>query len=279
MAGEGGEGVDRALHSLLAASDWLYLWLNGLSGRSWVFDSLVALAIDNNLVKAGPVAAAFLFAWQAGDGARRVRGRRVLLATIASLLLVLAASKAVADSIFLPRPFIHSGEVYHIEGGRLVETPRLAFRQPQAGFSHGRQERLRAGEIDSNDLASFPSDHAAFFFALALGILLAHRGAGLLAVGWTLVAICGSRMVSGTHSPLDIAAGLGLGGGILLLFQLAATRWAARPFDSAARWTTRHPAASSAGLFLILFEAANTLENVREVLRTARAIAQRTLGL
>ncbi len=271
--------MDWAWRALLDASDRLYLTLNSLSGGSWLLDSLVALAIDNNLVKAGPVAAAFLFAWQAGPEQARLRSRRVLIVTIASLLLVLVSTKALADSIFLPRPFIQSQHVYHVDEDRLIETPRLAYRQPQEGFSHGRFERLKQGEIDENDLASFPSDHAAFFFALAIGIFLASRRAGALALGWTLIVICGSRIISGTHSPLDIAAGLGIGGTILLACQLAARRWFARPFNAAGQWTIGRPGLSAAALFLVLFEAANTLENTREVLRTGKTIAERMLGL
>jgi undecaprenyl-diphosphatase len=271
--------LDRAFDSLLGASDALYLVLNGLAGRSWLFDSLVALAIDNNLVKAGPIAAAFLFAWQAKGDEARLRARRILLITLASLLAVLAATKIVADSIFLPRPFIQSQQTYHLEEGRLVEAPRLAYRAPQEGFSHGRFERLRAGEIEENDLASFPSDHAAFYVALALGIFLASRAAGLFAFGWALFVICGSRMITGTHSPLDIVAGLGIGAAVLLALQYLAGRFAARPIETVAAWTERRPAFASAGLFLILFEVANTLENIREVLRTAKKIAERLFGL
>lgn len=271
--------MDRAFDGLLDASDGLYLFLNGLAGRSWLFDSLVALAIDNNLVKAAPIAAACLYAWWAGSGAARLKARRVLLVTLASLLAVLATTKLIAGSVFLPRPFIQSQQTYHLEEGRLVEAPRLAYRTPQEGFSHGRFERLRAGEIEDNDLASFPSDHAAFYFALALGIFLASRVAGVFALGWAVVVICGSRMITGTHSPLDIVAGIGIGGGILLGAQSAGRRFAARPLEWAAAWTERQAALTSAVLFLALFEVANTLEGIREVARAAKKIAERLVGL
>jgi membrane-associated phospholipid phosphatase len=267
-----------ALHVLLEASNGLYLALNSLSG-SWPMDSFIALAIDNSLVKAGPVAAAFVFVWQAGSKEARQRSRRVLLVTIPSLLLVLLSTKAVADTVFLPRPFIQSQQAYHLEGERLVESPRLAYRVPQEGFSHGRFERLKQGEIEENDLASFPSDHAAFFFALSLGIFLASRRVGLVALAWTLIVICGARIISGTHSPLDIVAGLSIGGAILLALQFMASRWLAGPLNVAGQWTFRYPALASAGLFLILFEVANTLENTREVLRTAAGAGQRLAGL
>ena len=271
--------MDGSLQALLNASDAVYLALNGLSGRSWLFDALVALAVDNDLVKAGPVAAAFFFAWQAGGAEARLRARRRLLVTLVAVLAVLAVTKSIADNLFLPRPFVQSQQAYHLDGERLVETARLPYRAPLEGFSGGRFDRLREGEIDENDLRSFPSDHAAFFFALALGILFAHRGAGLFAAAWAVVAICGSRIVTGAHSPLDIVAGLAIGGALLILFQLAAGKWLHRPFDAAAAWTVRRPALAASGLFLILFEVANTLENVREVLRTGRRIAERVLGL
>jgi undecaprenyl-diphosphatase len=272
--------MDWVVDSLVALSDRLYLVLNGLSGRSWLFDTLVALAVDNNLVKAGPVCAAFFFAWYARrDDAAALRARRILLATLCALAAVLAASKIVGNSVFLPRPFILSQHSYHLEGDRLVETPKLAYRTPGAGFSGGRFERLRQGEIEENDLASFPSDHAAFFFALALGTFLAARRAGALALAWTVVVICGSRIVTGTHSPLDIAAGMAIGAAILLLFQFLARRWLARPADAVVGWTARWPAWSAALLFLAMFEVGNTLDNLRDALRTLKQIAERMLGL
>jgi undecaprenyl-diphosphatase len=271
--------LDWVFEGLLGASDGLYLLLNGLAGRSWLFDSLVALAIDNNFVKAAPIAAAFLFAWQRGSGAERLRARRILLVSLASLLAVLGATKVIADSVFLPRPFVQSQQSYHLEGGRLVESPRLAYRAPQEGFSHGRFERLRAGEIEDNDLASFPSDHAAFYFALALGIFLASRVAGGFALGWAVIVICGSRMITGTHSPLDIVAGIAIGGALLLGAQWLAARFARRPLEWAAGLTERYAAAASALLFLALFEVANTLDGIREVMRTGKKIVERLAGL
>ncbi len=192
------------MDSVTAWSDALYGALNGLSGRSWLFDTLVALAVDNNLVKAAPICAAFAFAWYRGGEAGLMRRRRILIVTLGAVFLTLAASKSIGDRIFLPRPYLHSQELYLLAGDQLVKAPPLAYAQPTAGYSHGRFERLREGEVDENDLKSFPSDHAAFFFALALGIARATRVAGAVALGWTLIVICGSRIVTefGTFRPL-----------------------------------------------------------------------------
>ncbi|HEX8667556.1 MAG TPA: phosphatase PAP2 family protein [Allosphingosinicella sp.] len=267
------------LGSIVGISDSLYLLLNGLAGRSWLFDTLVTLAIDNNLVKAAPLCAAFLFVWYAvGDEAAVRRRRRVLMVTVGSLFVVLAASKTMGDHIFLPRPFIQSERVYHVEGGKLVQTVPLAYRTPLAGSPQGRFERLGAGEIEENDLASFPSDHAAFFFALALGIFLASRRAGAFAIAWVLVAIAGSRMITGTHTPLDIAGGIAIGGTILLAAQFVAGRWLRGLLDRIAGWTLLYPALSAALVFLMMFEVGNSLDNLRDLARTARHIVENFVG-
>ena len=82
---------------IVRLSDWLYLLLNGLSGRSWLLDTLISLPLDNNLVKAGPIGACFVYAWWSGGGEADTRRRRAtLLVTIASLLFVMASTKTIA---------------------------------------------------------------------------------------------------------------------------------------------------------------------------------------
>jgi undecaprenyl-diphosphatase len=264
---------------MVGVSDSLYLLINGLAGRSWLFDSLVTLAIDNNLVKAAPICAAFLLVWYQSGAEAAVRRRRgVLMVTLASLFVVLAVSKTTGDHIFLPRPFIQSERVYHVEDGKLVQTPPLAYRTPLAGSPQGRFDRLEAGEIEKNDLASFPSDHAAFFFALALGLFLASRAAGIFAIAWTLVVIAGSRIFTGTHTPLDIAGGIVIGGAILLAAQYVAARAVPRLLDRISGWTLRYPAVSAALIFLMMYEVGNSLDNLRDLARTAHHILARLVG-
>ncbi len=58
--------------------------------------------------------------------------------------------------------------------------------------------------------ASFPSGHATFFSALAMGMYFYHkRIAAVLAVGVLLVGI--ARIMTGVHWPIDILAGFVLG--------------------------------------------------------------------
>lgn len=263
---------------IVRLSDWLYLLLNGLAGRSWLLDTVISLPLDNNLVKAGPVGACLVYAWWSGrDEADTSRRRATLLVTVASLLVVMAATKTIADGYFQPRPFVHAQQAWHLEEGKLIETERLAYREPLNGGVRNRYRALTRGEIEQNDLGSFPSDHAGFFFALSLGIFLASRRAGALALGWTGAAILLPRIVTGMHSPLDIAAGAAIGGGILLAFQFIGRtqQWALRPL---AGWTMRHEALAAALVFFVAFESTNVLTNVRDLAGTGEAIVDHVAG-
>jgi membrane-associated phospholipid phosphatase len=264
---------------VIGLSDWLYLLLNGLAGRSWLLDTIVSLPLDNNLVKAGPVGACFVYAWWSGGDEADIRRRRsVLLVAVASLLLVMVATKTIADGYFQPRPFVHAQQAWHLEDGKLVETERLAYRTPLNGGVRNRYRALERGEIEQNDLGSFPSDHAGFFVALSLGIFMASRRAGAVALGWTGAAILLPRIITGMHSPLDIAAGAAIGAGVLLAAHLAAgrtRRWALEPV---AGWTIRHEALAASLIFFVAFEATNVLTNVRDLAGTGEEIVDHVAG-
>lgn len=267
------------METILRLSDWIYLALNGVSGRSWLIDTLVSLPLDNDLVKAGPVGACFAYAWWSGRDEADARARRsILLVTAAGLLLVLATTKSLGDRILLPRPFVQAEQAWHLEGDRLVESPKLAYRAPLAGRARARAEALKRGEVDSNDLVSFPSDHAGFFFALSLGIFLASRRAGAAALAWTASVILLPRIVTGMHSPLDIAAGAVIGGAILLALQAAAARIRRRALEPVAGWTLRHEALAAALLFLVVVESAGTLAGARDLAGTGVDILEYMAG-
>ena len=264
---------------IIRLSDWIYLVLNGLLGRSWLADTLVSLPLDNNLIKAGPVGACFVYAWWSGRDEAETRQRRAtLLVTVGSLLLVMATTKALADQFFQPRPFVHAQQAWHLEDGRLVESGKLAYREPLNGNVRNRYQGLKRGEVEQNDLVSFPSDHAGFFFALALGIFLACRRAGAIALGWTVFAILLPRIVTGMHSPLDIVAGAGIGSAILLAAHFAARRTRKWALEPVAGWTLRHEALAAALVFFVAFESTNVLTNVRDLAGTGEDIFAHVAG-
>jgi membrane-associated phospholipid phosphatase len=251
--------------------------LNGLVGRSWAVDSLIALALDNVLVKAGPIGACFFYAWYREGGQPQALRRRILLVTLFALLLIAPLTKALSDSRLAPRPFLLGEQSYVLQDGELAPLPRSEFHTLQTGEMKARVDNLRQGQVDANDLATFPSDHAAFFIALSLGILLACRRAGWIALAWTLLVTLASRVAAGMHSPLDVAAGGLIGAAILVLLQLGFAGRRSRFLEPVIAWTSRHSGLTAALLFLMLFEAANTMQTLKRVLELASAIAGRLL--
>ncbi len=245
--------------------DRLYILINGLSGRSAFLDVLFSLPNVSNLVKAGPVGAALFYAWFSGQGPERVRRRSILMVTLISLALIVAITKTLGSSIFVPRPLVRSVPMLQLENNKFVLEEPMPSRVPLMGANRERFEALEQGTVTANDLASFPSDHAAFFFPLALGILLACRRAGIFAMAWTCVVILLTRIISGMHSPLDVVVGAGIGTGVLLAMLFIGRRLFKGFVERMADWTLRQEALAASFLFIVTYAAVNVLEDIKMV--------------
>lgn len=77
--------------------------------------------------------------------------------------------------------------------------------------------------LDKTKDFSFPSDHATVSGAVAMGLLLANRRLGILAVGAALL-MAFARVYAGAHYPGDVAAGLLLGAIVSFSFSGLATK-------------------------------------------------------
>jgi len=263
---------------MTAISDAIYELCNRLAGHSWLLDNLIALAQDNPLVKAALLGGCFLAVWHGHqDDATIQRNRRILLVTLLASIFVIATTKVLTHTVFLPRPFIQSQKVFHLEGDQLVESHRLTYHVPLDDKNQKTYQGLLKGQVIQNDLGSFPSDHAGFYVTLAVGILLASRALGWLAVSWTFLVLLGSRIITGQHSPLDVVAGAGIGIVILLLLQFAFGKWLRRPMELIVNWTLRHQTLATVLISIVVFEAANTLQNVHPLLEIGVAIAKHFL--
>ena len=264
---------------ILSVNNYLYHALNGLAGQSFAFDRLLGLGLSSSLVKAAVIGACFMLAWLSGEEASITAARRkILLITLISSVMVLAATKTVSKYVFLPRPYVLSERSFHLNDRQLVETPRVDFRVPFDDDSEKSYRELKQGEIISNDLTAFPSDHAGFFFCIALGIFLAYRRIGTIALLWTIFVPLGAKIILGQHSPLDIVVGAGIGAGVLLITQFVAGRWAGRWVDPVVKWTMNNSALSAALLFIVLFEVTNTLDDVRQVGKVGKDVVKHMIG-
>ena len=253
-------------------NEQLLAGMNGMAGRSWFFDSIVALTQENDLVKAGLIGCCFFAAWYSGKTQEQTGARRrVLLMTLVAAVCVLATTKVLSHSVFLPRPAIESQKIYHLSGDSLVEMKRANVRVPLDEESQKDHRDLLNGDVNSNDLGSFPSDHAGFFLVISLGIFLASRRIGLVALGWTVFVILAGKMIQAQHAPFDIAAGAAVA-----ITELSVLRFAAKTrlgiiLDKISLWTFKYSALSSALLFAIVFEIASTLFHVRALLALVAA--------
>jgi len=257
-------------------SNAIYEACNGLAGHSWLFDNCLALALYNPLIKSALLGACFLAAWYAtNDEAIVRRNRRILVLTLFALVVAVAVTKPLSTNVFVPRPFIQSQTVYHLEGDQLVQNDRLAYRVPLDDGNQRRYRDLLNGDILQNDLASFPSDHAGFYVTLAVGILLVSRPLGWLALGWTFVVILGSRVVTGHHSPFDIWVGTAIAVLVVVLFQVVLDRRLRPLTEPIVNWTLRHQKLAAAFLFIVMFEVVNTLEDLDPIFELGAAIAKR----
>ena len=248
-------------------NDQLLLGINSIAGRWWLFDSIVGFFLNNDLAKAGVIGGCFLAAWYGGKSIESTSARRkILITTLVAAVFVITTTKVLSKAIFLPRPEIQTQKIYRLEDDQLVEMKRMPVRTMLDDDSQKDHRALLSGDIDSNDLGSFPSDHAGFFIAISLGIFLASRRLGLLALGWSILVILGGKLISGQHTPLDIAAGATVAIAELALIQYVVRKGFRGWLDNLTGLTLRYSALSSAIVFLIAFEMSSTMIHIRAFL-------------
>ncbi|MEU5215158.1 phosphatase PAP2 family protein [Streptomyces sp. NPDC020807] len=95
----------------------------------------------------------------------------------------------------------------------LVNIPIRGFvERPRPFKDHQGLEVLVDGKTDF----SFVSDHATLAMALGVGVFVAHRRIGLVAIGLALVEGF-ARVYMGVHYPTDVIGGFALGTAVALL--------------------------------------------------------------
>jgi len=259
-------------------NEQLLLLVNSVAGRSWWFDNVIAFFHDNDLAKAGIIGCCFLAAWYGGKSSDGTNARRrILITTLIAAVFVITTTKVLSHTIFLPRPEIQSQKIYRLEGDQLVEMKRMPVRIPLDEASQKEYRALQSGELDTSDLGSFPSDHAGFFIAISLGIWLASRRLGWLALGWTFFVILAGKMIGAQHTPLDIAAGAAVAVGELAVIQYVVRTRFSGWLDRLSGFTLRYSALSSALVFLVAFEVSSTMIHIRAFLGLLVAMRKHVL--
>lgn len=195
----------------------------------WLDQTAVVLS-ESDLVKGGVVLAFFWAMWF-----RHPLARDRLLAGLVGALMALSVARVL--SYVLPsrqRPLL---------------DPDITF-VPPFGLHD---------QSDWTSWSSFPSDHAALFFALVAGIWLANRRVGILAGLYVLVAICLPRIYVGIHYLTDVIAGALIGFGVVALLFRWREDWA-KPI---LRGLEKYPGWGYALLYGLTFQIATLFWDLR----------------
>lgn len=182
-----------------------------------------------------------LFYWSWFSFSARSRERSVLLITLISTPIVVLLARLLALNLpFRKRP-LHSDE--------------FEFTLPSGIAENG---------LDG--WSSFPSDHAVLYFAVSVGILVASRRLGWLAIFYTLVFIGLPRVYVGYHYPSDIIGGCLIGGGLILcsIYFLSNSLISNR----ISSWGEANPGAFYALFFLVTLEIATLFDQSRDIVET-----------
>src|SRR5580704_16132106 len=162
----------------------IYHFLNGFAGNP-LLNYFVSFEENDKLFKGGLFLALYWGLWFC-PGLDRDKRRKAIIAILAGALFAVIACRVIADlTPHRIRPMYDAHLQHHPYLFPL--TPNLV------------------------DWSSFPSDTAAYFFALAFGIACLSRGlaipAMLYAAGW----ICLPRVFLGEHYASDVIVGAAIG--------------------------------------------------------------------
>jgi undecaprenyl-diphosphatase len=211
--------------------------LNQFAGRDELFDRAVLDIADSAAVKGALFMAYFWYLWFSRAENAEARRRGIVASLVAGAVAVLIARLL---QIGLP---LHE---------RPLHSPDLQFVPP-----------IGVNPETLNHWGSFPSDHAALFFALSTAIYLGSRRLGILAFLWTLFVVCLPRLYLGFHFPSDIVAGAILGSAVMLVLRPAIAHAAFT--GRIVAWERVNPRAFYCLAFLVTYELAFLFYDVRSL--------------
>lgn len=226
-------GLNLALNSL----DYSVIsFLNRLAHVSWTLDS-VAYLIDSTVLGALPLAMAIWWGWFK-EGEDRERHREHLLFGIFSMFLAIFLARVLSSLLaFRERP---------------LRNPALHFTLPY----HMSAENLLGW-------SSFPSDHAAMWFALIAAMFFVSRRAGAALFVYVCLGPALCRVYMGEHYPTDILAGglIGLGTASLARYSAIRTKVTRRPLS----WVHTAPQLFYCCLFVLTTQIAESFSSTAEI--------------
>jgi membrane-associated phospholipid phosphatase len=228
----------------------IYHFLNGFAG-SRILDHFASFEEDDSLLKGGLFLAIYWYLWFRA-GSDQDRRRRAIIAILAGALLALVASRIIAN--FAP---------YRIR-------PMYDLHLQHRLYSFPTSPHLV-------NWSAFPSDTAAFFFALAFGLAYLSRRLAIPAMLYVVVWVCLPRMFLGVHFASDIVAGAVIG--IVVVWASLKVGWLHSGFATRLlAFAEARPEVFYAAAFLASFEMGVLFDDIRGAAATVFHIAHVEYG-
>ncbi len=215
--------------------------LNGFAHRSLILDAAVSFLADQAVFKGALVTSLLWLAWFQRDPGQKLR-RELVISTLAATVAALLLTKIIRSLVpFRLRP---------------IQDPAVIFTLPY----HVTSETLW-------NWSSFPSDTAAFDFALSVGVVLMWGRWGWLVILYSLAVICVPRIYLGYHYPSDVVVGALIGS--LVTLTLCRKEIRIPLSRRLLLWSDDYPGTFYCAFFLLTYEIAAVFENTRQILTAA----------
>jgi undecaprenyl-diphosphatase len=214
-------------------------FVNSFVHRWFAVDATFALIATNTFFSGGVMAALIWWAWFRRNPNQSLAREFLSFGIFTAFLSVVVARGLAALLPYRERP---------------IHRPELHLRIPYV-----------FNESTVVHWSSFPSDHAAMFFALALSVYFVSRRAGIAAFCYVLLFVCVPRLYMGFHYPTDLVVGAFIGIGVAYLSRIESFRRAATV--PVMRWVERSPGLFYAGFFIVTFQMAITFASFRHIAR------------
>jgi undecaprenyl-diphosphatase len=226
-------------------------WVNQFVGRWPWFDVAVYHVSGSEFLKGIAIVTVYWYllfehAKQQTEP-NKVEARATLLTVLILVVPAMVVARALAGMLpYRERPFF---------------DPALHFQWPY--------------NVDADQFirwSSFPSDHAALFAALAMGIFFYSRRVGAAVFAYVVLVTFVPRIYMGYHWPSDILAGLALG---ILVAYIAlipsVRRWSKQLYEQC----SKHPGLFAASLFLLTYEIGTLFNGPRLLLTSLASLLKR----